>query len=120
MKSVFMSLAITVFAVPALAEPLQCSGSAPLWFLDLGDESAVLTRPDRSELHFNIPHRTAAEGRSSPQALSLIGDRDSAIVILRNQDCREGADKPVTQVSVDILTQDKGRAILLTGCCRAP
>ncbi|RVT84211.1 hypothetical protein DXV76_11010 [Rhodobacteraceae bacterium CCMM004] len=96
-------------AAPAAAQDVVCLGTAPNWSLRITGDTARL-RTTR-EIDFDIPHRARAEGRDWPRALTLIGLRDSAVVVLDRLQCDA---HPVT---AHVLTQRGTTPILLTGCC---
>ncbi len=92
---------------------MRCEGTTPDWRLAILGAEARLYYP--SETQMEIPHSTRAEGREWPQALSLIGARDTAIVILNQRDCTIAAD--TFAFEAQILTQRGQTPILLSGCC---
>lgn len=92
---------------------LTCAGFSPDWTLLIDNDTATLTRA--KETTFDIPHFTRAQGRDWPLALSLIADFDTAIAVIDKTTCSQNNDGHL--YSVDILTQQSGNAILLTGCC---
>jgi hypothetical protein len=85
----------------------------------LADDRAVYVAPGGAAAELTIPHRAVAEGRQAePVAMTLIGDRgDTAVAVLRRGQCQVGA-ADAADWSIDVLTQQAGEAILLTGCCR--
>ena len=107
---------IALSAVPhvAVAESLslQCVGRGPDWSLTLEPESATFAYLDR-ESTLDIPQKSNAEGADWPKAMTLIGPRDSAIIIIHRREC--GAQSHEMQV----LTQRGETPVLLTGCCSA-
>ena len=91
------------------AEALTCHGTSPDWTLDLAAETAVFAFADRQST-LDIPQQSRPEGQDWPVAMTLIGPRDSAIVIL------EAPDESGTHAA-RILTQRFETPILLVGTC---
>lgn len=107
-----ISLALCLCATAAAADPAPLVCKGPGWTLDLGPETATLGFAGmRTELE--ILHRATARGAESPEALTLIGPRASAILILHDRSC--GAGDPI---EAQLLTQEGLEPVLLTGCCR--
>lgn len=100
-------LFIGVCLVPHVALALECSGSDPDWTLSLQDDAATFSFLDRTT-DMSIPQRSTPEGLDWPKAMTLIGLRDSAIVILEAPD--NGQD-------IRVLTQRGETPILLVGRC---
>ena len=95
----------------AQVEPnLVCEGTEPAWSLHIDAETARFLFQRDSDM--TIPQRSVAEGRTWPQALTLVSRNDTAIVIIDSQSC-DGA-----PYSADVLTQRGQPPILLTGCCK--
>ncbi|MFV2052744.1 hypothetical protein [Aliiroseovarius sp. YM-037] len=94
--------------------PLACEGAAPDWTLTLAGPVAQLTieRP----IDMTVPQSSVAEGADWPRALTLVGDRDTAIVILDEEMCSTAHAKGFP-IEAHILTQRGTTPILLTGCC---
>lgn len=94
--------------------PLACEGAAPDWTLTIAGPVARLTieRP----LDMTVPQSSVAEGADWPRALTLVGDRDTAIVILDEEACSTAHAKDFP-IEAHILTQRGTTPILLTGCC---
>lgn len=103
------TLAALFLATPLAAENYICSGSAPDWELTITGSDAIFDFERKNS--FQIPDTAFAEGRDWPQAKPLIGDFDTAVVILDKDSCETG------DLSVDILTQRGQTPVLLTGCC---
>jgi hypothetical protein len=93
--------------------PLLCGGQTPHWALEIGAEAATFTAPGRAQIDYAIPHETRAEGRDWPQVLTLLAPQDTALALIRPAACGAGG------WMIDLLTQQDGEAIALTGCCRA-
>lgn len=89
------------------AGDVTCSGDG--WLLELWPPNARFTYP--SQLDFEIKNDIPASGADWPRAMTLIGDRDTAIVIL---------DAPVQGAPTRalVLTQRAGQPILLEGRCK--
>ncbi|MEM9437639.1 MAG: hypothetical protein AAGA15_11405 [Pseudomonadota bacterium] len=60
----------------------------------------------------DIPSIVDAEGDAWPKALTLIGERDTGILLLHDRVCEGGTHE------AQMLTQRGQTPILLTGCCR--
>ena len=98
---------IALCAVPHAALALECAGTDPAWQLSLTPDAARFAYADRvSDL--TIPQQSTPEGLGWPKALTLIGPRDSAIVIL---------EAPADPQPVRILTQRGETPVLLVGTC---
>ena len=112
-----MSMVALVAASAAQAQDLNlsCSGAAFDWSLTLDGTAAELTLGATTEME--VMHEARAEGAGWPRALTLIGDRDTAILIL---DPRQCAADPEASHTAHLLTQRGQSPIFLTGCCRTP
>jgi hypothetical protein len=102
-------IAALLCATPLAAENYICSGTGPDWELTITGTDAIFDYERKNS--FYIPHTNMAEGRDWPRAKPLIGDFDTAVVVLDNDSCATGP------ISVDILTQRGQTPLLLTGCC---
>ena len=94
----------------ALAEPLalSCRGVAPDWTLELTEDAATFFYFDRTT-DMTIPQQSQPDGVSWPRAMTLIGPRDSAIVIL---------EAPTDQGQpARVLTQRGQTPVFLIGTC---
>ena len=112
MKRIALTCAICVaLTSPAFAQGYDCSGDAPDWKLTFDQAQARFLFPTPTEM--DVMQTNAAEGRDWPQAFTLIGDRDTAIVLLEQEAC--APDHPIRS---HVLTQRGQTRILLTGCCR--
>ncbi len=109
----YILLGFALSASTAYAGPLQCFGVTPVWKLNLTDETAEFTFRGETK-SFDIPLFTVAKGLEAPIAYSLIGEFDTAIVIVNEFQCAGDQSK-----SVYVLTQANTAAILLSGCCFA-
>lgn len=103
-----------LFFFPGLAsadlpQQMVCSGQNPEWVLKIEDETALLDHLITTRM--NLMLSTVAEGQVTPLALTFVGDRDTAIVVIHDRTC--GTAPYETQV----LTQRGQTPILLTGCC---
>lgn len=112
----FTLAALVIFAssAPPLAQdlpPLLCSGADPDWSVEVTGTSATLNYIRKSDL--DIPHRTRAEGKDWPRALTMIGVRDTAILILHQRPCAQ------SEYEAQLLTQRGTTPVLLQGCCAA-
>lgn len=108
---------LIVFAQAAVAEatlpPLTCFGSEPEWKLSLTQDSAQMKFVFDTVL--DIPLITTPDGRTNPRAFTLIGETDTAILLLNERVCRaEGESHPY---EAHVLTQRNQTPVLLVGCC---
>ncbi|MEO0486634.1 MAG: hypothetical protein AAF092_12040 [Pseudomonadota bacterium] len=104
--------ALMLLALPVSAQvTATCTGlgADAGWRLELLDTQAEFFFPAATRM--DIPHTAFAEGAEWPRALSLIGDRDTAIVILHDRACPGGTHE------AQVLTQRGQSPILLHGCC---
>lgn len=92
---------------------MTCHGTAPEWRLDLAQKSAQFHFPAQTDMEIRLV--TQAEGRDDKTALTLIGDRDTAIVLLHRREC--GTGEQVSPIEAQVLTQRGQTPILLSGCC---
>lgn len=106
-------------AVQAADRPaLLCGGVEPFWSLEIGAEDAIFSAPHIERIDYSIPHVATAEGRSWPQVLTLLAQRDTALAIVRPLNCSDTMSDTTFDWMIDVLTQRNGEAIALTGCCR--
>ncbi|MEP5760555.1 MAG: hypothetical protein ABJ327_14820 [Litoreibacter sp.] len=89
----------------------------PDWTLEIDGDAALFTNPD--PLDMTIPQRSTAQGREWPQAFTLIGGRDTAIVIMNERTCSTRTTTNYA-LEVHVLTQDGEEPVILTGCCTSP
>lgn len=104
-----LGFGLMLLASSLAAENYICQGHAPDWSLTINGNEGIFDF-ERKNI-FQIPDTAVAEGRDWPQAKPLIGDFDTAVVVLDQATCETGA------YTVDILTQRGQSPILLTGCC---
>ena len=97
---------------------LLCGGQTPFWSLEITGEAALFTAPDSADITYAIRLVTPAEGLPWPRALTLVAEQDTAIAILRPETCGDSAVGHALPWRVDVLTQRRAEAIMLTGCCR--
>ncbi len=105
------ALTLVPCALHAESLTLSCGGEDPRWTLDLAGERARFAYLDR-ESTLDIPQLSIAEGTDWPRAMTIVGPRDSAIVILHQRECLGQTHE------AQVLTQRGETPILLTGCCR--
>ena len=98
-------------AVPAHAAQLTCFGSNPNWQAVLNGPSATFQLRDRAG-DFQVRLTTPAKNDPNTTAYTLIGDTDTAIVIVSPARCN------TLNLQAHVLTQERSEAILLSGCCR--
>jgi hypothetical protein len=108
------TLLLMICAGPAAAQTYSCAGSNPDWTMQIDGASATFSYVAADVL--DIPHQTTAHDRDWPKALTLLGGRDTAIVILNDRICStaEVTDYPI---EANILTQKAETPVILTGCC---
>ncbi len=107
---VHFALLLALLPVPALAERFTCVGANPRWTLEFDETSARFGFPADTEM--DVMNDIPAEGLAWPRAITLIGDRDTAIVLLEQETCGD------TPLRAHVLTQRGQTPILLTGCCQ--
>lgn len=98
--------------------PLLCGGVEPFWSLEIGADEAIFSAPDIEQIDYTIPHVAKAEGRPWPEVMTLLEERDTALAIVRPMQCSDTMSDTKFDWTIDVLTQRKGEAIALTGCCR--
>lgn len=98
----------------ATAQGYYCAGALPGWTLTMDETAGTLTT--NRDVTMQIMDEAVADGpRDWPRALTLVGDRDTAIVLIENEACTVNhTDFPM---QAQILTQRGTVPILLTGCC---
>ena len=106
------ALLITLLPTFSMAEDavFQCFGNEPDWSLTLEPKQAYFRFGGR-EGWLDIPQISTAEGAEWPKAMTIIGPRDSAIVLLNDNECGS------SPFEAHVLTQRGETPILLTGCC---
>ena len=92
---------------------LICQGETDGWHLELEGDEASLTLVSPTEM--SVMDETRADAADWPRALTLIGDNDTAILILDPRACMLD---PQADYSAELLTQRANSPIFLTGCCR--
>ena len=100
------------FATSALADghlELTCRGEG--WDLDISGGFARLAFPQPTEMELVLD--TPAEGKEWPRALTLLGDRDTAVLIVDRRMCE------TSEYSAELLTQRGQTPIFITGCCES-
>ena len=110
--SIAALLALLCSGVPSQAQTL-CEGFAPDWRLEGPDDALTLTW--LGETTFSLRHSAHAEDGSPVTAMTLLADRDTALLITRAQSCRvRSANWPI---AATLLTQRQQTPVVLTGCC---
>lgn len=112
-----IATALVLAATPGLSDtlpPLACEGDGPDWTMTLAGDMAKFSLSDAKS--FSIPQRSVAENRDWPKALTLIADRETAIVILNETTCSSDF---VTNFPIEafVLTQRAETPVILRGCC---
>lgn len=90
--------------------PLTCTDQANEWALTINEDVAFFAYLDRTS-EMQVMQRSVAENQDWPVAMTVVGPRDSGIVILEGP--QDGA------YAVRVLTQRGETPILLAGQCRA-
>lgn len=110
--------ALACLALPAFAQdalpPLACEGNDPDWQLSL--HSGAQFTYNGATTDMTIPQRTQAENAPFPKALTLLGGRNTAIVILNEHQC-DSAYVTAFPIEANILTQKGEVPVILRGCC---
>ena len=92
---------------------LVCDGHTLGWQLRLDGNTASLSFGTVTQM--DVMDDTTADGAEWPRALTLIGNRDTGILILEPRAC---TGDPDADFNAELLTQRGQTPILLTGCCR--
>ncbi len=112
MKAAAFALALASPAVaqitPDIVPQMACTGTDPIWALDLLGNTAQFRFADRT-IDLDVMAETPGQPGPWPVALTLVGRGDTAIVLVRGP-------APFT---VDILTQHRDLPVLFTGTCEA-
>ncbi|MCP3972301.1 MAG: hypothetical protein GY717_18655 [Rhodobacteraceae bacterium] len=103
-----------ITASPASAAQFLCRGD-PGWILDFDESLARFTFLGVTEMEVML--ETRAEGADWPRAFTLVGERDTAIVLVENEICPSGGEAQDLPYRTRVFTQRGQRPILLTGCC---
>jgi hypothetical protein len=103
---------ILLCAIPHVgwAQNLSCSGQNPTWVLSTNNTTATFTFERKSDM--NIMQDDTAIGADHTRAMTLVGPRDSAIVVTTTAACENQG------LQATILTQRGQSPIVLTGCCQ--
>ncbi|MBY8974218.1 hypothetical protein KHP62_00265 [Rhodobacteraceae bacterium NNCM2] len=124
MRRFLLTLAAFAALSPATAEegglpPLLCGGAEPIWNLSLEDNRGAFTSPQQADaITYDVRLTTTAKGREWPLALTLIGLRDTAIILLDQRQCTDTQTETDYPYAAHLMTQRGTEPILLTGCCR--
>ncbi len=108
---------LALIALPSVADtlpPLACEGDTPDWTMMLAGDAAQFSLSEAKE--FTIPQRSVAKDRDWPKALTLIAERETAIVILNETQCSSDY---ITNFPIEafVLTQQAETPVILRGCC---
>ena len=110
--------AFTFCGAAAMAEeplpPLACEGNDPDWQLSLNSDTAQFVF--RDTIQMTIPQRTQPETAPFPKALTLLGPRETAIVLLNKRLC-DTDHVTAFPFEANILTQKGETPVILRGCC---
>ena len=100
-------------ALPPVASAggFECRGEAPDWRLSLDADTATLVFPAPTAMEVML--ETRPQGADWPRAFTLVGARDTAIVLVEREAC--GA----LPYRARVFTQRGQTPMLLTGCCEA-
>jgi hypothetical protein len=107
----------TLTTLPSFSQDYACAGSNPNWTLEITGATASFSFVNADSL--DIPHISTAKDRDWPKALTLLGGRDTAIVILNKHLCST-AEITNYPIEANILTQNAETPVILTGCCTQP
>ncbi len=107
-RQLYLAGAICLLAQSTLAQTRTCSGVDPEWTMTITPDGARFAYLDR-ESDMQIPQSTQPKGAEWPRAMTLVGLRDSAIVILESL---EGSQQPIR-----VLTQRGEEPVMLVGTC---
>ena len=102
-------IASVTVATSASAQDLNLSCKGENWSLELNDQSAELIFPSPTQMDVMLD--TPAEGHEWPRALTLVGDRDSGVLILDQRQCGSH------DIAAELLTQRGQTPIFVIGCC---
>ncbi|KMW56925.1 hypothetical protein AIOL_001883 [Candidatus Rhodobacter oscarellae] len=107
------ALALSLSTLPAWSQSYICSGQAPNWRVEFDAVQGRFSFPAPTDMDVMLV--TTAEGAADgwPRAFTLIGERDTAIVLIEQEAC--GAQP----LRAHVMTQRGQTPILLTGCCTA-
>lgn len=92
------------------AQALTCAGTNPNWTASLTGGTAKFRYLER-EGSYTIPLTTPAINNAETIAYTLISDFDTAILLVHPGACNG------FESQAHVMTQDRGEAILLSGCC---
>ncbi len=110
MKYIFPALIVFGSACAAAAQSFSCAGQTPDWQLNMDSAQARMVFPATTEMDVKLA--TPAEGQDWPRAYTLVGERDTAIVVIEQENCSDTA-----PFRAHVLTQRGQTPIFLTGCC---
>jgi hypothetical protein len=110
-----------IIALCAIAQPISadvsgdysCYGVLPDWSLNITDSTAIFAYPD--PIAMDVMQDGYAEGSDKTRALTLLGGRQTAIIVISEGFCRINTETFST--SVTVLTQKSDDPIILEGCC---
>lgn len=97
---------IAVSATPQsmIAQDIYCNGASPDWTLSITDTAATFTFDRKTEMQ--VMQDDVSKNDANVRAMTLVGPRDSAIVIY-----------DLTRWHATILTQRGQSPIILSGSC---
>ncbi len=99
---------LSASAASAQVPDLVCTGTNPIWTLEILGDTAQFRFADRT-IDFDVMDKTHGQPGPWPIALTLVASRDTAIVLVRGP----------APFSVDILTQHRELPVLFSGTCDA-
>lgn len=104
---------LAVCASVAGAEGFVCEGTSPSWTLDLDitAETGRFIFPAVTTMDLML--ETRPKGQDWPRAFTLVGARDTAIVLIETEACE------AAPFRAHVFTQRGQTPILLGGCCQA-
>ncbi len=93
----------------------SCTGVLPAWDLELDENRGVLSTYKPIEMQ--VMDTTTTQGRDWPLAITLVGEEDTAIIILTPRACTSNA--WAGHYEALVLTQQDNTPVMLLGCCQA-
>lgn len=110
-----LSLIVALSVSPVAAQSaFQCAGTSPSWSVEIAGDTAQFVLG--TEIDMQIPQQGQAEGRDWPKVMTLLGGRDTAIVILHERRC-DTSEVTGWPIEATILTQRSESPVVLAGCC---
>lgn len=110
------ALLLSCIANEVSAESFSCTGNTSGWELQINGDAASFSISPEEE--FVIPQISTTDDGAWPRAYTLIGGRDTAILVLHERMC---SNDRVTNgpYEATVLTQQGETPVILSGCCIA-